>query len=95
MSRLRPGVPIVATASLGDLAAKCPPNRRAEVTSSFFVVLYIAISQPVIGLGFAVQRIGIAHATSLFAILTTLTVFMALWLIVRRQRRAIESATGR
>ncbi|WP_321947443.1 MFS transporter [Paraburkholderia sp. J10-1] len=82
-------------ASLGDLAAKCPSNRRAEVTSSFFVVLYIAISLPVIGLGFAVQRIGIAHATLLFAILTTLTVLIALWLIVRRQRQPIESAAGR
>lgn len=82
-------------ASLGDLAAKCPSNRRAEVTSSFFVVLYIAISLPVIGLGFAVQRIGIAHATLLFAILTTLTVLIALWLIVHRQRHPIESAAGR
>jgi len=82
-------------ASLSDLATKSPPNRRAEVTSSFFVVLYVAISLPVIGLGFAVQRIGIAHATSLFAIVTTLIVLVALWLIVRRQRRSIETATTR
>ncbi|HEY1611107.1 MAG TPA: hypothetical protein VGG24_17720 [Paraburkholderia sp.] len=76
------------------LSARCPPKRRAEVASSYFVVLYIALSLPVIGLGLAVQRIGIAHATSLFALLTTLTVLAALWLIVHRQRRTIGSPMG-
>ena len=82
-------------ASLGELAAKSPPSRRAEVTSSFFVVLYIAISLPVIGLGVAVQRMGVARATAVFAVLTILIVLVAMWLIVRRQPERIAAATGR
>lgn len=87
------GQGISLRASLGELAAKSPPTRRAEVTSSFFVVLYIAISLPVIGLGFAVQRVGIDRATSLFALLTICTVLVALWFIVRGQPRRAGTAT--
>jgi MFS family permease len=71
-------------ASLGDLAAKSPPTRRAEVTSSFFVILYIALSLPVIGLGFAVQHVGIEEATLIFAALTIAAVLVALGFIVRQ-----------
>jgi sugar phosphate permease len=71
-------------ASLAELAANSPANRRAEVTSSFFVVLYVAISLPVIGLGLVVQRLGIERATLIFAVVTTVIVFSALVLLVRR-----------
>jgi MFS family permease len=82
-------------ASLGALASKSPAERRAEVTSSFFVVLYIAISLPVIGLGVAVQHAGIAQATLLFAGLTIAIVLIALWLIGNRGPEQIEIAAGR
>lgn len=38
-------------AALGMLNAKAPVARRAEVVSAFFVVVYTAISMPVIGVG--------------------------------------------
>lgn len=70
-------------AGLGDITAKSPSDRRAEVTSSFFVALYVAISVPVIGIGFVVQRAGIQRATILFAGLTIAPVLVALYLILR------------
>jgi MFS family permease len=79
-------------AGLGDIAAKSPPHRRAEVTSSFFVVLYVAISLPVIGLGIAVQVAGIQRATLIFAGLTIGLVFFALLLLLRRQTGRVREA---
>ncbi|ASW03266.1 MFS transporter [Paraburkholderia aromaticivorans] len=72
-------------AGLGEIAAVAPAHRRAEVTSSFFVVLYVAISLPVIGLGIAAQLAGIERATLLFVGLTIALVLIALLLLMRGQ----------
>ncbi|SAK61048.1 MFS transporter [Caballeronia ptereochthonis] len=72
-------------AGLGEIASAAPAHRRAEVTSSFFVVLYVAISLPVIGLGIAVQFAGIERATLLFAGLTIALVLIALLLLMLGQ----------
>ncbi|TGD85730.1 MFS transporter [Mycolicibacterium sp. CH28] len=48
--------------------AECTPSqRRAEVSSTYFVVAYIAISIPVIGEGFAAQEWGLRTAGTVFA----------------------------
>lgn len=47
--------------------AELPPHRRAEVTSTFFVVLYVAISVPVIGAGAAASEWGLVAAGVLFS----------------------------
>ncbi|MFM0008813.1 MFS transporter [Paraburkholderia sediminicola] len=72
-------------AGLGEIASAAPAHRRAEVTSSFFVVLYVAISLPVIGLGIAVQLADIQRATLLFVGLTIVLVLIALLLLIREQ----------
>lgn len=72
-------------AGLGEIASAAPGHRRAEVTSSFFVVLYVAISLPVIALGIAVQLAGIQRATLLFAGLTIALVLTALLMLMRGQ----------
>ncbi len=79
-------------AGLAEIAAKAPPNRRAEATSSFFVVLYIAISLPVIGLGIVVQFSGIQQATLIFAGLTIVLVLVALLLLLRSRNHAAREA---
>jgi biotin transporter BioY len=43
-----------------------PPARRAEVASSFFVVAYVAISLPVVGVGLLAQVMGLRAAGLLF-----------------------------
>jgi MFS family permease len=75
-------------AGLGELTARSPANARAEVTSAYFVVLYVAISLPVIGLGIATQRTDIRHATLLFATATILLVIVALGFLLRGMRDA-------
>jgi MFS family permease len=72
-------------AGLGEIASAAPAHRRAEVTSSFFVVLYVAISLPVIGLGIAVQLADVQRATLLFVGLTIVLVLIALLLLIREQ----------
>jgi MFS family permease len=86
------GQGISLRAGLGELTEKSPPHRRAEVTSSFFVVLYVAISLPVIGLGMAVQVAGIQKATLIFADLTMALVVVALLLLLRTGARGVHEA---
>ncbi|REH46241.1 putative MFS family arabinose efflux permease [Kutzneria buriramensis] len=49
-------------ATLALLTAASPPDRRAEIASSFFVVAYVAISAPVVGEGLAAQLVGLRTA---------------------------------
>jgi MFS family permease len=49
-------------AALALLNATSPPDRRAEVASSFFVVAYVAISAPVVGQGLAANAVGLRTA---------------------------------
>lgn len=45
-----------------------PPDRRAEVSSTYFVVAYVAISLPVIGEGLAARQWGLQTAGVTFAV---------------------------
>jgi MFS family permease len=54
-------------AALAAVNEASPPERRAEVASSFFVVAYLAISIPVIGEGVLAQAAGLKTAGIVFA----------------------------
>jgi MFS family permease len=54
-------------AALAGLNAGSPPAQRAEVASSFFVVAYVAISVPVIGVGVLAQATSLRTAGLIFA----------------------------
>ncbi|QYD68003.1 MFS transporter [Paraburkholderia edwinii] len=79
-------------AGLGELTARSPGDVRAAMTSAYFVVLYVAISLPVIGLGIATQRTDIRHATLLFAAVTIVVVIAALAFLVGGKRDAQPEA---
>ncbi|PND54729.1 MFS transporter [Mycobacterium sp. ENV421] len=53
---------------LAAVAERTPADRRAEVSSTYFVVAYIAISIPVIGEGFAAQAWGLRTGGTVFAV---------------------------
>lgn len=53
---------------LAAVNARVEPQSRAGVTSSYFVVLYVAISLPVVGVGAASQAWGLVPAGVAFAI---------------------------
>lgn len=59
-------------AGLGAVNAGSPPERRSEVASSFFLVLYVAISLPVIGVGVASAAFGLVTAGVVFSGLVAL-----------------------
>ena len=53
---------------LAAVAERTPADRRAEVSSSYFVVAYVAISLPVVGEGLAAQDWGLQTAGVTFAV---------------------------
>lgn len=54
-------------AGLGAVSAASPPARRSEVTSTYFLVLYVGISLPVIGEGVAAAAFGLVPSGMVFA----------------------------
>ncbi len=65
-------------AALGSVTAQSPPERRAEVSSSLFVVLYVAISFPVIGVGVLAATSGLLTAGIVFAVFVAVLALAAL-----------------
>lgn len=53
---------------LAAVADSTPPGRRAEVSSTYFVVAYLAISLPVIGEGLTARAWGLRTAGIVFAV---------------------------
>jgi MFS family permease len=69
-----------------------PPERRAEVASSFFVVGYLGISVPVVGVGLMAELTSLRTAGLVFAGLVALLPLTELYLLggasaPRRRRR--------
>jgi MFS family permease len=73
-----------ALTSIGNAA---PPEHRGEVSSSFFVAIYIAISLPVIGVGALEQVVGLVAAGVLFAVVIGVLALLAFASLLRHQER--------
>jgi MFS family permease len=83
---------------LAAVAECTPPDRRAEVSSTYFVIAYVAISLPVVGEGLAAQRWGLQTAGETFAIaVAILSIICLVAILVReaRESRSPEMATTR
>ena len=80
-------------AGLTAVNASAPPERRGEVASSFFVVMYVAISLPVIGEGFLAQATGLRPAGIIFA--AVVAGLAAVVLVLVGRHRAGVHAPGR
>lgn len=76
---------------MAAIAAGLPPERRAEVTSTFFVVLYVAISVPVIGAGAAANEWGLVTAGLVFSALIAALATVAFVLLTLDGRKAEAS----
>ncbi|MFD6157403.1 MFS transporter [Nocardia sp. NPDC060256] len=81
---------------LNSVIRAAPPPRRGEVASAYFVVAYIAISLPVVGVGLAAQRWSLAGSGIAFAaIVAGLAAFsLIVTLRVHRGRVAPSSLSG-
>jgi MFS family permease len=78
-------------AGLAAVNARAPAKQRAEVASSFFVVMYVAISLPVIGVGVLAQATGLRPAGLTFAAVVAALAAVVLVLLARQP----TSAAGR
>ncbi|MGH3574665.1 MAG: MFS transporter [Pseudonocardiaceae bacterium] len=74
-------------AGLGAVTGAAPSDKRGEITSSYFVMLYIGISIPVIGEGAAATAFGLISAGMVFAALVAILAAVALVLLVRSASR--------
>jgi MFS family permease len=83
---------------LAAVSELTPPDRRAEVSSTYFVVAYVAISLPVVGEGVAAQHWGLQTAGVTFAIavaiLSAMCLVGILLLEARQSRRPVTTGTG-
>jgi len=86
------GQGIAFRAGLGAVAAASASEHKAAVVSTFFVVAYVAISLPVIGIGLVASVISLQLTGLLFDLLVALLCCVALWLLIRRNRRQDRSA---
>ena len=59
-------------ASLESVTSASPPGKRGEITSSYFVVLYIGVAVTVIGEGVAAKAFGLTASGMVFAALVAI-----------------------
>jgi MFS family permease len=72
---------------LAAVAESTPPDRRAEVSSTYFVVAYVAISLPVIGGGLAAQAWGLRTAGIVFALAVSVLAAICLAAVLVEEAR--------
>nr|WP_298411401.1 MFS transporter [uncultured Halomonas sp.] len=75
-------------AGLGGVTATTPVNQRGAVTSTFFVIVYIALSIPVVGIGLLARSVGLAATGIGFAAAVAFLAAVALVLLLKRQSSA-------
>jgi predicted MFS family arabinose efflux permease len=85
------GIGLSFRAGLAAVNSKSPAARRAEVASSFFVVSYVALSLPIVGIGIAAQAAGLRDAGIVF---TGLVGALALSVMVSLVRRRSASSAA-
>ncbi|MFF9143351.1 MFS transporter [Streptomyces sp. NPDC014861] len=80
-------------AALSAVAAASPPDRRAAVISSLFVVAYTGISLPVIGVGLLADPLGLEGAGLVFIACMLVLVVSAAVYLLRRIRTGADAPT--
>lgn len=72
-----------------------PANRRGDVVSSLYVVVYIGVGIPTIGIGFGAVWIGLYHAILLFAcFIAALAILMSVLIAVKMKQRLESTVAG-
>ncbi|MEA2151574.1 MAG: hypothetical protein QOD69_3404 [Solirubrobacteraceae bacterium] len=82
-------------AGLTAVNARAPAQQRGEVASSFFVVMYAAISLPVIGEGILAQATGLRAAGLTFAAAVAAVAIVVLVLLGRERATRAGGVRGR
>ena len=77
------GQGVAFRAGLGAITQESPAEHRAAAAAMFFIIVYIAISLPVVGLGLAAQTLGLPTAGALFSGIVAVLAIAALLAILR------------
>lgn len=77
---------------LAAVVERTPAERRAEVSSTYFVVAYVAISLPVVGEGLAAQAWGLRTAGVSFAVAVAVLAGICLAAILTQESRESRRA---
>jgi MFS family permease len=75
------GQGLVFLGGLATVNQAAPEGRRADVLSSFYVVIYLGVGVPVIGVGFLATTVGLLRAVQYFAGAAALLCLLALTLL--------------
>jgi predicted MFS family arabinose efflux permease len=76
---------------LTEVNRLAPPDRHADVLSSFYVVIYLGVGVPVIGTGFLAAAFGLLPAVEVFAALVVPLCLIDLLLLSRRRQSRARS----
>ncbi|MDL4775144.1 MULTISPECIES: MFS transporter [Thermomonosporaceae] len=88
------GLGLTFLGALTEINQTAPADRRAEVTSSFYVIVYLGVGVPVIGVGFLATQTGLLPAVQWFACVAAALCLLLLTALVVRNRRD-RSGPGR
>lgn len=80
------GQGLIFRAGMARIAEDSPANQRGAVTSTYFVILYIAISIPVVSVGATSQWFGMRASSIGFALVALLLTLCALLILLWRGR---------
>lgn len=75
-------------AGLAAVNAEAPPAQRAAVASTFFIVVYVALSLPVVGEGVAADAVGLRRSGIAFSVAVALLAGTALVALLKAGRAA-------
>jgi MFS family permease len=81
-------------AALASVNRESPPDQRAAVASTFFVVAYVALSLPVLGVGLLAREISLRAAGLIFAGVVIALALLAIVLLLRSsagRRQTVEA----
>lgn len=89
------GVGLAIGHGVATINADCPPERRGEANSTFFAVMYIGLSVPVIGAGVGVRAWGLRTGGEVFALgVTVVALAVGVSLLVDHLRRTSQRPPG-
>jgi MFS family permease len=74
-------------AGLAEVNSESPPERRGEVASAFFVIAYLALVIPIVGVGVLAQATGLRAAGLVFTGVVAVIAFAVMLSLAGRLRR--------
>lgn len=77
----------IFAASIASITEASPQDRKAEVTATLFVVIYVAVALPVLGLGLTVEFLSLRASGISFVLLVVLLSVVALATLWRAHNR--------